>query len=194
MTAKANGTKMNVFIVFKGAKRESAALSDRFKGRCVMISSSNGWMNEELVLSYLRKILGMFTFQKRLLAWDTFEVHMTETVEKLLKEMKTDDALIPGGCTKYIQSPVSWNKPFKGYIMEFYDELLATGVHQYTEARNMKTASRELVVKWILEAWRRLDKTLIAKLFKSCGLNLKVDGSEDNLIHCFQNDQPCALG
>ena len=137
----------------------------------------------------------MFTFQKRLLAWDIFEAHMTEAVKKLLKEMKTDDALIPGGCTKYIQGPdVSWNKPFKGYIMEFYDEWLATGVHQYTEAGNMKPASRELVVTWVLEAWRRLDKTLIAKLFKSCRLNLKVDVSEDNLIHCFQNDQPCASG
>ena len=29
---------------------------------------------------------------------------------------------------------------------------------------------------------------------KAMGLNLKVDGSEDNLIHCFQNDQPCASG
>ena len=76
--------------------------------------------------------------------------------------------------------------------MEFYDEWLETGVHQ--EAENMKPASRELVVTWILEAWRRLDKTLIAKSFKSCGLNLKVDGREDNLIHCFQNDQPCASG
>ena len=109
--------------------------------------------------------------------------------------MKTDDALIPGGCTKYIQGPdVYWNKSFKGYIMEFYNKWLTTGVHQYTEAGNMKPASRELVVTWILEAWYRLDKTLIAKSFKSCGLNLKVDGSEDNLIHCFQNDQPCASG
>ena len=195
LTAKAGGTKMNPFIVFKGAKRESAVLNDRFKGRCVVTSSSNGWMNQELVLSYLRKILGMFTFQKSLLAWDTFEAHVTEAVKKLLKEMKVDDALIPGGCAKYIQGPdVSWIKPFKGYIMEFYDEWLATGVHQYTEAGNMKPASRQLVVTWILEAWRRLDKTLIAKLFKSCGLNLKVGYCEDNLIHCFQNDQPCASG
>ena len=109
--------------------------------------------------------------------------------------MKTDDALVPGGCTKYIQgSDVSWNKSFKGYIMEFYDEWLATGVHQYTEAGNMKSTSRELVVTWILEAWRCLDKTLIAKSFKSCGLNWKVEGSEDNLIHCFQNDELCASG
>ena len=58
----------------------------------------------------------------------------------------------------------------------------------------MKPASRELVVTWILEVWRRSDKTLIAKSFKSCGLNLNVDSSEDNLINCFQNDQPCASG
>ena len=58
----------------------------------------------------------------------------------------------------------------------------------------MKPASRELIVTWILEAWRRLDKTLIAKSFESCGLNLKFDSSEDNLIHCFQNFQPCASG
>ena len=47
----------------------------------------------------------MFIFQKRLLAWDTFEAHMTEAIKKLLKEMKADDALISGGCTKYIQGP-----------------------------------------------------------------------------------------
>ena len=174
LTSKTDGTKMNPFIVFKGAKRELAVLNDHFKGRCVVTSSPNGWVNEELAFSYLKKILGMFTFQKKLLAWDTFEAHMTEAVKKLLKEMKTDDALIPGGCTKYIQGPdVSWNKPFKGYIMEFYDEWLATGVHQYTEAGNMKPTSRKLVVTWILEAWRRLDETLITKSFKSYGVEFE---------------------
>ena len=105
LTAKADGTKVNPFIVFKDAKRESPVLNDRFKGRCVVTSSSNGWINEELVLSYLRKILGMFrSDSRRLLAWDTFEAHMTEAVKKLLKEMKTDDALIPGGYTKALMS------------------------------------------------------------------------------------------
>lgn len=45
-----------------------------------------------------------FSFQKRLLAYNTFEVHRTKPVKKLLKEMRTDDALIPGGCTKYIRA------------------------------------------------------------------------------------------
>ena len=59
-------------------------------------------MNEELVVKFLRQVLGMFSFKKRLFAWDTFDAHVTEDVKKLLKQMKTDDALIPGGCTKYV--------------------------------------------------------------------------------------------
>ena len=122
-----------------------------------------------------------------------FEAHTTDDVRELLKQMKTDDALINGGCTKYVQAPnVVWNKPFKGHIMEFYDEWLALGEDQYTEVGNMKTASRHLVVKWILESWNQLEKNLIIKSFKSCGLNLKTDGSKDHLIHCFKEGQPCA--
>ena len=66
----------------------------------VVASSSNGWLSKELVLKFFRQVLGMFSFKKHLLAWDTFKAHMTEDVRKLLKQMKTDDALIPGGCTK----------------------------------------------------------------------------------------------
>ena len=58
----------------------------------------------------------------------------------------------------------------------------------------MKPASRHLVVGWILESWNRLEKNLIIKSFKSWGLNLKTDGSEDHLIHCFEESQPCVNG
>ena len=32
------------------------------------------------------------------------------------------------------------------------------------------------------------------KSFKTCPLNLPVDGSEDHLIHCFKEEQPCEAG
>ena len=87
--------------------------------------------------------------------------------------MKTNDALIPGGCTKYVQAPdVVWNKSFKGHIVESYDEWLGSGVRQYIEAGNMKPASRHLVVEWILESWNRLEKILSSqpsKLGKMAG-------------------------
>ena len=58
----------------------------------------------------------------------------------------------------------------------------------------MKPASLHLVVEWILESWNRLDKSHIINSFKSCALNLKSDGNEDHLIHCFKDNQPCATG
>ena len=76
--------------------------------------------------------------------------------------------------------------------MESYDEWLHSDVHQYAEAVNMKPASRHLIVEWILESWNWLEKNLVIKSFKGCGLNLRTDGSEDNLIHCFKEGQPCA--
>ena len=30
--------------------------------------------------------------------------------------------------------------------------------------------------------------------FKSCGLNIAVDGNEDHLIHCFKKDQTYSAG
>ena len=74
--------------------------------------------------------------------------------------------------------------------MESYDEWLASGAYLHTEARYMEPASRHLVVEWILESWNRLEKNLIIKSFKSCGLNLR----EDHLIYCFKEGQPCANG
>lgn len=35
---------------------------------------------------------------------------------------------------------------------------------------------------------------VITKSFKSCLLNLAVDGSQDSEIHCFKKGQPCEAG
>ena len=195
LAAKADGIKLKPYIVFSGAKRESAALNEEFKAKCIVASSGNGWMNEELTLQWCKQVVGSFSFGKRLLVWDTFEAHMTDEVKVSLKKMKVESALIPGGCTKYIQAPdVYWNKPFKGFISDMYDEWLANGVHQYTVGGNMKQAPRRTVVEWILRAWEMIKKDLIIDSFKGCALNLKNDGSEDNKIHCFKSTQPCSAG
>ena len=58
----------------------------------------------------------------------------------------------------------------------------------------MKSASRQLVVEWILESWNWLEKNLVINSFKSFGLDLKADASKDHLIDCFKEGQPCADG
>ena len=92
LTARGNGRKLNPFIVFTAAKRESKALHEEFKSQCSISSSGNGWMNEELTLRWVKEILGRFSFNKRLLAWDTYECHMTDNVKQELKDYKIDSA------------------------------------------------------------------------------------------------------
>ena len=60
LSAKADGTKIKPIIVFGGAKRESKALNEEFKSRCVVASSKNAWMNEELTLVWAEKFLENF--------------------------------------------------------------------------------------------------------------------------------------
>ena len=58
----------------------------------------------------------------------------------------------------------------------------------------MRAPARHLLVNWVVAAWEKLDKDMIRNSFKVCGLTLKDDGSEDDLIHCFKTGQPCAAG
>ena len=48
LSAKADGTNLKPFVVFRAAKRESKSLDEEFKSRFVVKSSCNAWMNEEL--------------------------------------------------------------------------------------------------------------------------------------------------
>ena len=42
--------------------------------------------------------------------------------------------------------------------------------------------------------WTELPTDVIKKSFTSCALNLPVDGSKDDAIHCFKEGQPCSTG
>ena len=195
LAAKGDGTKLKPLIVFKGAVKESKLLDAEFKACCRVTSSSNAWMNEELTELWVDNILGSFSFRRRLLSWDTFSCHFTDKIKTKLSKNKVDVALVPGGCTKYIQPPdISWNKPFKQFVTEQYDRWMAEGVHALTAAGNMKAPPRRKIVAWILDAWRQLEKEVIIKSFRCRGLCISADGSEDDEIHCFKINQPCEKG
>lgn len=70
---------------------------------------------------------------------------------------------------------------------------MASGLHYYTEAGNIKPTPRRLIHTWILEARFHLDKELIIRSLKPCTLNLKWDCSE-NIIHCFKKGKSCSEG
>ena len=102
-TAQANRKKLKPFIVFGNVKRESKGLKDEFDHKCAIKSSPNAWMNEGLTVEWVQSVLGTFSFKRRLLGWDSFD--LTDDVKKALKLCKTYTAIIPGGCTNFIEPP-----------------------------------------------------------------------------------------
>ena len=46
--------------------------------KCVVTTSSNAWVNEELTLNWVKSVLAAFSFSRRLLAWDSYECHDAE--------------------------------------------------------------------------------------------------------------------
>ena len=151
-------------------------------------------MNEELTLKWVKTVLGTFSFSRRLLAWDSFECHMTRTVKQELSRRGVDQVVVPGGCTKFVQAPdVCWNKPFKAHVTDQYDQWMASGLQEYTEAGNTRPTARKMIVEWVLNAWSQLYTDMILKSFKACALNLPVDRSEDSVI-AFKEGKPCQAG
>ena len=153
-------------------------------------------MDTELTKIWVDSVLGSFAFNPRLLAWDSYECHMEDNITESLKSKKSDLVTVPGGCTKYIQAPnVSWNKPFKSSCTEKYDEWLGTvGINEETAVGNLRAPPRQAILLWILDTWAELPTEVIKRSSTSCALNLPVDGSNINTIHCFKEGQPCSTG
>jgi len=141
-------------------------------------------------------MFGTFSFTKRLLIWDAYKCHTSETVKAELKRMRMHTAIVPGGCTKYIQAAdVVWNACFKGHMRQHYDEWLADPTrHQFTKGGNMKAPSRELVCEWVKLSWAAVSEDMVKNSFRSCAVTTSTDGSNDSAIHCFKDHQPCAEG
>ena len=62
LAVKADGTKLKPFVVFRAAKRKSKSLDEELNSRCVVKSSGNAWMNEELTTIWVKRLLGAFSF------------------------------------------------------------------------------------------------------------------------------------
>ena len=120
LAAKADGTKLKPYIVFRGAIREAKAMQQEIS-RAVIATYANGWMNDDMTTAWLRSVVGKFSFRPRLLVWDAYRCHISASTKRELKTYITT-AVIPGGCTKYVQAPdVMWNQLFKASLHGSYE-------------------------------------------------------------------------
>ncbi|KAL7382417.1 hypothetical protein ABVT39_021878 [Epinephelus coioides] len=194
LAAKADGTKLKPFIVFRGAAGDEEAMQQQISG-AVINTSPNGWINDALVSDWLETVVGKSNATPRLLVWDSQRSHVSVT-GKLKHDFNITPAVIPRGCTEYIQAHnVMWNQPLKQNLHDAYDRWMAGDYQkEYTAGGDLKPPARRLLVDWVVTAWDKLDTDMIRESFKVCGLSVKSDGSEDDLIACFKEGQPCAAG
>ena len=95
-------------------------------------------------------------------------------------------SLIPGGCTGYVQVlDVLVNKLIKQYIEEYEDLWVEQNFDLWESGKWSIGERRILMTHWVAQAWEKVHtehKDAIITCFKSVGLSLPVDGSEDHLL------------
>ncbi len=195
LTARSDGKKMKPYIVFKGKGtrliKQLQSIPD-----VVVSFSCNGWMNDSLTADYLKKIIGQLSFRKRLLVWDAYRCHISVATRAELRRLKLDSAIVPGGCTKFIQAAdVSWNACFKAQMRSRYDQwIINPSLHEYTKGGNTKPPSRSLLCEWVKQAWDAVPAETVKRSFVTCAITTHLDGRDDDSIHCFKPGQPCHEG
>ena len=192
LSAKGDGTKLKPYILLS-RKRAMPDLV-KYGGRVVMKFEETNRMNQELTEDYLRKVIGFPLFTpSRLLVWDSFKCHISEVTKTAMKKLKIHSAVIPGGCTGFVQAPdVCWNKPFKDMYTKCYDEWLENGKQDFTASGNPKAALLEEILRWVIHAWDSLSPSMIRDSFKAFGLTNNIDQSEDDQILVFKEGKCCS--
>ncbi len=153
----------------------------------------DAWVTEEILLEYLNKLWksipnGMCA-AKKLLLLDDATMHKTDAVKEKLSRFNTEVVYIPPGCTPYLQPvDVVFNKSFKAEMGRLSTQHMEENLGMYTgesESKLTASARRILITKFVGEAWqisaRRL-KESVAECFKTRGITVAEDGSEDFMI------------
>jgi hypothetical protein len=107
LTARADGYKCLPYVLLSRV-RVDAKIVAKFKNKLNLGWVGTTWMNDSVTDDYLQRTFGPNFFGRRLLVWDSFRAHISKATKKKLKELQLDMAVIPGGCTKFVQigSPV----------------------------------------------------------------------------------------
>ncbi|CAJ0600046.1 unnamed protein product [Cylicocyclus nassatus] len=126
LSVTAAGEKLRPMIIFK----KKRIPKDNFSPEVVVRANDKGWMNHELMRTWLHKVWNKRKCyvndpSQSLLILDSARCHLTEDVRELFKE-HSKITVIPGGMTKYLQPlDVGINKPFKDNLRAGWERWMA---------------------------------------------------------------------
>jgi len=102
LTSRLDSFKCKPYVLLP-RKRRDARIDEKYKNKLILAWAGKIWMDDEWTADYLQRVLGTSLFAERLLVWDSFRCHISESTKKQLRQMKLQTAIVPGGCTKFVQ-------------------------------------------------------------------------------------------
>ena len=152
LAVTADGIKLPRKVIFKGDRTPR----DLVIQNSLQVSfNKKGWMDKSGVKEWIHQCLPRTrNHEQSLLVWDSFRAHLTDDVKAAPKQRKIDVAVIPGGLTPVLQ-PLDkcLNKLFKDSIQRKYLMWMISGPFEYTPSGKKKAPTRNLVFRWVNEAW-----------------------------------------
>ena len=102
--------------------------------------------------------------ERLLLVWGSFCAHLTDSVKADLQRRRVNIAVIPGGLTLVLQ-PLDkcLNEPFKDNIRKQYLSWMLTSPFEFTPAGKKKAPSRNLVFRWVKQAWCDIPEEMVRR-------------------------------
>lgn len=161
---------------------------EKIPGGIKVYVQEKGWVDENVLLQWLNDVWfkrpGALLNRESLLAWDMFNAHRLECVKNKLRERRTHQAVIPGGCTSLLQPlDVCLNKPFKDNLRRQWNTWVIEGVNPLTKAGNIKRPDITTVCQWTIDSWNDISSEIVIRSFIRCGISNSLDGTEDDELY-----------
>ena len=184
--AASDGSKNPLQFNGKGKAKGDEELLQRTNAN--VLFSDNGWMQTPTTINFLKK--NFSPDEKNILIWDSYKCHYQgEDIKDTIKQLKIKNVIIPGGCTRAIQTcDVVWNSPLKMHLRESWAKWMREGDKTFTKGGKMRTMTKAQLVDNVVEAWEKITPEMIKKSFEICGQVLNFDPER---LLCMREGKTC---
>jgi hypothetical protein len=146
------------------------SFSATFPAGCVYSVQENAWMDEHLVLEWVRLVLHPWAENaphgvRPLLLLDRYRCHTMPSVQNAIAACGVDLRHIPAGCTGETQpTDIGINKPFKNRVRQRWEAWMVE--EGLAAAGRLREPSRQQMSSWINETLNSLEVGIVMNAWR----------------------------
>ncbi len=180
ITVAADGRKLPLFVIFKGAVngRISQNLHHILPHGIFGCTQPKGWMDNRVMELWKEKVWKPYIegVANTALLLDKMESHIHPSFIDSVGELGTRVIEIPGGFTSVCQPcDVGIMKPFKMRLIDLCEQWKITEYARMGGVGKIPTPGRAQVLLWLDAIWKDFPAEIIQNSFKKCGFTNDVD-------------------